>query len=77
MTAMEPTKQFVMAVKREAENQVPGDWHSQLSAIEGVELQNASGKFAHFQASDDALERVRSLFSNDFHIEEVAERNPL
>lgn len=74
---MAVSKQFVMAVKRGSESQVPPDWKAQLSQIDGVAVQGSSEKRAQFEASDDAAERVRSKFSDHFHIEEVAERRPL
>ena len=66
-----------MAVKRGAEQKVPANWSEELKAVEGVSVQGATGKRAQFEATPDAVDRVKSKFAENFHIEEAVERRPL
>lgn len=70
-------KQYVIAVKRDRAASAPEDWQDQLAQIEGVSLLGATQGRAQFVAHPDAAEQVRAALGDDFHIEEVAARNPI
>ena len=70
-------KQYVIAVKRDRAASAPADWQDQFAEIEGVSLLGATQGRAQFVAQPDAAEQVRNALGDDFHIEEVGDRNPL
>lgn len=72
-----PQKKYVIAVKYDRTGAVPPGWQDQLAKIPGVKVEGAFGRRAQFLADSDAIQRVRQQFSDNFLIEEVAERAPM
>jgi len=75
--ATQPTKRYVIAVKRQHRHSVPTDWHHQLKQIPGVTIVGASHIVAQVDATDEGLSRLRSVLGEGYNIEEASERTPL
>lgn len=62
---------YIIAVKREKRASAPLDWQKILYEIEGIEIIGGSGKIMQIQATDEAIEIVRSRLSSFCYIEPI------
>lgn len=73
---MSEQKQYLIAVRHEAEATVRPDWHEQLAQMEGVSLLSASKRRAQFMATPETADKISALLGNDYLIEEATPRYP-
>lgn len=76
MTMTEANDYFV-AVARSFRDRIPKNWLEILSAIEDVEIVNATEFRARIKAPPPAVERIRQQFRDALQIEAVVRRKPL
>lgn len=69
--------QYVIAAKREFRDQLRADWIDQVQSVAGVEV-CGEPKFGRLvvEASDEAIEAVRAVLGEAFHIEPITRYSP-
>jgi len=63
---------FVLAVKRDRRDDVPGDWMDVVRGTSGLEVMgDANPARLQVRATADAIEQVRNQLSDYLHIEKL------
>lgn len=65
------TESFVVAIKRNARNRVSHDWVDRLREVDGVEIMGYGPVRAQIVATPQAIDTLRDILDDNFHIEPV------
>ncbi len=68
--------QFAITKKRKFRDVGPADWIEKVQSVEGVTIQGnpMSGRLK-IEASNAAIEQIRTLLGDAFHVEEIQRYN--
>lgn len=67
---------YVVAVRRDQRDSIPGDWLEQLGATKGISVVGSSHGRAQITASKASLAKVREELGEYLHIEPVIPHYP-
>jgi len=67
---------WIVAVRRDQRDLVPGDWLERVGSTPGVTVLGAHGGRARIEADDEAVRRLRDELGRYLHIEPVIDHYP-
>jgi hypothetical protein len=68
---------YFIAVARNVRGQVPKNWLDIISAVEDVDVVNATDFRARIKATPSAVEQIRQRFKDALMVEEIINRKSL
>jgi hypothetical protein len=62
---------YIIAPKREFRGATPQNWQEDLKKVQGVQVIGSQSARVHVEATEKAIDKLRSMLGNMYHIEKA------